>query len=157
MVDGGRWTVDGRRWTVDGGRWTVDGGRGLPFRPPSTAHHPPSTVHRPPITAEEQTWLEDFEKLVEKRLGDFNLTAETLADALAMSRASFFRQLKRLTGLTPAQYLDEARFQKARRLLEHREISSVKAAAYSVGFRQVKHFSQNYKKRFGKLPSEHVG
>ena len=114
----------------------------------------PSTVHRPPVTAEEQAWLEDFEKLVEKRLGDFNLTAEMLADALAMSRASFFRQLKRLTGLTPAQYLDEARFQTARRLLESREISSVKAAAYAVGFRQVKHFSQNYKKRFGKLPSE---
>jgi len=107
-----------------------------------------------PVTREEQTWLEDFEKQVEKRLDDFNLTAETLADALAMSRASFFRQLKRLTGLTPAQYLDEARFQKARRLLESREVSSVKAAAYSVGFRQVKHFSQNYKKRFGKLPSE---
>ena len=106
------------------------------------------------VSAEDQAWLEGFEKLVEKRLGDFNLTAEMLADALAMSRASFFRQLKRLTGLTPAQYVDEARFQKARRLLENREVSSVKAAAYTVGFRQVKHFSQNYKKRFGKLPSE---
>ncbi len=107
-----------------------------------------------PITAEDQTWLETCEQQVEQHLGDFNLTAETLADALAMSRASFFRQLKRLTGLTPAQYLDEARFQKARRLLENREVSSVKSAAYAVGFRQVKHFSQSYKKRFGKLPSE---
>ena len=92
--------------------------------------------------------------VVEKRLGDFNLTAEMLAEDMAMSRAPFFRYLKRLTGLTPAQYLDEARFQKARGLLESRQITSVKAVAYKVGFRQVKHFSQNYKKRFGKLPSE---
>lgn len=118
----------------------------------------PSTVARPSsvVTAEDQAWLEAFEVVVEKRLGDFNLTAEMLAEDMAMSRAPFFRYLKRLTGLTPAQYLDEARFQKARRLLEHREVSSVKAAAYTVGFRQVKHFSQNYKKRFGKLPSESV-
>ncbi|MBK8191713.1 MAG: response regulator [Lewinellaceae bacterium] len=118
----------------------------------------PATVARPSsvVTAEDQAWLEAFEVVVEKRLGDFNLTAETLAEDMAMSRAPFFRYLKRLTGLTPAQYLDEARFQKARRLLEHREVSSVKAAAYTVGFRQVKHFSQNYKKRFGKLPSESV-
>jgi signal transduction histidine kinase/DNA-binding response OmpR family regulator len=114
----------------------------------------PETFQPATFSLEDLAWLEAFEQVVEKRLGDSNLTAEMLADALAMSRASFFRQLKRLTGLTPAQYLDEARFQTARRLLESREVSSVKAAAYSVGFRQVKHFSQNYKKRFGKLPSE---
>jgi AraC-like DNA-binding protein len=80
-----------------------------------------------------------------------------LADEMAMSRAAFFRQLKRLTGLTPAHYIDEARFQKARSLFESRQASSVKVVAYKVGFRQVKHFSQNYKKRYGKLPSETIG
>ncbi|MCB0533545.1 MAG: response regulator [Lewinellaceae bacterium] len=110
----------------------------------------------PLASAEDMVWLENFEQIVEKRLGDFNLTADILAGEMAMSRAPFFRQLKRLTGLTPAQYLDEARFQKARRLLEQRKSSSVKSAAYSVGFRQVKHFSQNFKKRFGKLPSEFI-
>jgi AraC-like DNA-binding protein len=109
------------------------------------------------ISAEDQAWLERFELLLDKRLGDFNLTAEMLAEEMAMSRAPFFRHLKRLTGLTPAQYLDEARFQKARSLFETRQSNSVKAVAYKVGFRQVKHFSQNYKKRFGKLPSEVIG
>ncbi len=106
------------------------------------------------FSTDDQTWLENLEAVVNRRLGDFNLTAEMLAEEMTVSRAVFFRQLKRLTGLTPAQYLDEARFQKARRLFEQRELLSVKAVAYNVGFRQVKHFSQNYKKRFGKLPSE---
>ncbi len=132
--------------------------RNTPDNDPATgdglqAAAPPSPEH----SAEDRVWLEAFEKVVDKHLGDFNLTAETLADAMAMSRSPFFRQLKRLTGLTPAQYLDEARFQKARYLLENRQASSVKAAAYTVGFRQVKHFSQNYKKRFGKSPSEGAG
>ena len=84
----------------------------------------------------------------------FGGTAELLADQMAMSRSSLFRQLKRLTGLSPLQYVDEARFQKARMLLETRAVSSVKAAAYAVGLKQVKNFSQNYTKRFGKQPSE---
>ncbi len=35
------------------------------------------------------------------QLAAFNLTAELLADQMAMSRSSLFRQLKRLTGLLP--------------------------------------------------------
>lgn len=106
------------------------------------------------FSADDLAWLEQFEKVVERRLPHYELTAELLAGDMAMSRSTLFRQLKRLTGLTPMQYIDEARFQKARLLLETRAVSSVKAAAYAVGFKQVKHFSLNYKKRFGKLPSE---
>ncbi|MCB0644066.1 MAG: response regulator, partial [Phaeodactylibacter sp.] len=104
----------------------------------------------------EQLWLAGLEQVIQEKLGDFNLTAETLASTLAMSRAQFFREVKRLTGLTPSQYLQEARFQKARALLEHRDVASVKAAAYEVGFKQVKHFSQQFKKRFGRLPSDYL-
>lgn len=106
------------------------------------------------FSAEDQAWLEQFEQVVHDQLAAFNLTVELLAGQMAMSRSSLFRQLKRLTGLSPLQYVDEARFQKARMLLETRAVSSVKAAAYAVGFKQVKNFSQNYTKRFGKQPSE---
>lgn len=106
------------------------------------------------FSAEDQAWLAQFEQVVHDQLAAFNLTAELLADQMSMSRSSLFRQLKRLTGLSPLQYVDEARFQKARMLLETRAVSSVKAAAYAVGLKQVKNFSQNYTKRFGKQPSE---
>ncbi|MBI5915900.1 MAG: response regulator [Bacteroidetes bacterium] len=107
-------------------------------------------------TKEDIDWLERLEHLVNGKLSDSSLTAETLADALAMSRAQFFRQVKKLTGLTPAQYLDEARFRQARLLLETGEGRSVKAVAYEVGFRQVEHFSRQFKERFGKYPSEYL-
>ncbi|MCA0236408.1 MAG: response regulator [Bacteroidetes bacterium] len=106
------------------------------------------------FSADDLAWLEQFEQTVERRIPYHDLTADLLADDMAMSRSTLFRQLKRLTGLTPTEYVDEARFQKARLLLETRAVSSVKAAAYSVGLKQVKHFSLNYKKRFGKSPSE---
>jgi signal transduction histidine kinase/DNA-binding response OmpR family regulator len=106
------------------------------------------------FSADDLVWLEQFEQVVERRIPYYDLTADLLAADMAMSRSTLFRQLKRLTGLTPMEYVDEARFQKARLLLETRAVSSVKAAAYSVGLKQVKHFSLNYKKRFGKSPSE---
>jgi signal transduction histidine kinase/DNA-binding response OmpR family regulator len=108
------------------------------------------------VSGEDLEWLENLERSVQNKLADSHLTADTLADALAMSRAQFFRQIKKLTGLTPAQYLDEARFRQARLLLETGAVRSVKSAAFEVGFRQVEHFSRQFKARFGKYPSAYL-
>jgi signal transduction histidine kinase/DNA-binding response OmpR family regulator len=108
------------------------------------------------FTREDLEWLESLENLVDQHLKNANLTADTLADLLALSRASFFRQVKRLTGLTPAQYLDEARFSKARFLLENNPGMQVKEVAFKVGFLHVQHFSKRFRERYGKYPSEYL-
>ena len=58
--------------------------------------------------------------------------------------------------MTPSQFINEVRFWESRRLLEEGKISSVKAVAYSVGFKSVKNFSLNFKKRFGTTPSQYL-
>ncbi|MBD2705067.1 response regulator [Spirosoma sp. BT702] len=108
------------------------------------------------ISADEQLWLEKLEGLMAGRLGQFDLNADELADVLAMTRRTLYRTIKRLTGLTPAQYVAEARFQEARRLLETRQVSSVKQVAYRVGYRKVTYFSQVYQQRFGKNPTDYL-
>jgi signal transduction histidine kinase/DNA-binding response OmpR family regulator len=117
---------------------------------------PELNQHSLRIQAAEYTWLSALEKVVAENLKHPDLTVETLADQLAMSRTQFFREVKRLTGLTPAQYIDEARFRQARMQLEGGQLDSVKAAAYNAGFRQVEHFSRQFKQRFGKYPSEYL-
>ena len=108
------------------------------------------------VSGEDSDWLKRLENLTNDRLGDFNLTADDLADELAMSRRTFYRTVKRLTGLTPAQYLTEARFRQARYLLETRQVSTIKQVAHRVGFRQISHFSQTYQQRFGKQPADYL-
>ncbi|MVM33111.1 response regulator [Spirosoma sp. HMF4905] len=110
----------------------------------------------PVVSADEQHWLEQLEGLMAGRLGQFDLNADELADELAMTRRTLYRTIKRLTGLTPAQYMAEARFQEARRLLETRQVSSVKQVAYRVGYRQVSYFGQVYQQRFGKNPTDYL-
>jgi transcriptional regulator GlxA family with amidase domain len=48
------------------------------------------------------------------------------------------------------------RLQKARQLLEQQKVGSVKEIAYSVGFKHTNYFSQLFKERFRKRPSEYV-
>ncbi|MEZ0610399.1 ATP-binding protein [Fibrella sp. WM1] len=110
----------------------------------------------PLYTPDELKWLQRLEERTNDRLGDFELTTDELAAELAMSRSTFYRMCKRLTGLTPAQYLTEARFRQARLLLETRQVSTVKQVAHQVGFRQVNHFAQLYTQRFGRAPIDYL-
>lgn len=109
------------------------------------------------LTAQDLAWLSDLEKTVEQSLGGPNLSTDALADAMYMSRTKFFQQVKRLTGMTPNEYVLEVRFAKARTLLENRSATTVKSAAGSVGFRDVEYFSKQFRARFGKVPSEYLG
>ena len=107
------------------------------------------------ISKEDQQWLEEVEAITIRYLDDFSFTLDFMASKLMISRRQLFRRLKKLTGLTPHQYLVEVRLQKAREYLETRKYTYVKNVAYSVGFKDVDYFSKKYKARFGKLPSEY--
>jgi signal transduction histidine kinase/DNA-binding response OmpR family regulator/streptogramin lyase len=108
------------------------------------------------VSGEDRAWLEELESYTRQNAGKFNLTADMMADEMVLSRTQLFRKIKQLTGLTPSQYVQEVRFSNARILLEDKTYSTVKAVAYEVGFKHVKNFSQQFKKRYGKSPSEYL-
>lgn len=107
----------------------------------------------PIISKEAIKWLETVEDLSQKHLADTQFSIPKMAKTLAMSERSLQRQLKKLTGLTPNQYLQEVRLEEARKLLENKEFVTVNKVAYAVGFSDAKNFSRRFKQRFGKLPS----
>lgn len=106
------------------------------------------------LTQSDLEWLESFETFVKENLSNSFLNIPLLAGTFAMSESTLLRQVKRLTGLTPVQYIQEARLGKARQLLEDRVYNSVGEVAAEVGYDQVRSFSRIFQKRFGKLPSE---
>ncbi|GJM34409.1 MAG: hypothetical protein DHS20C18_34100 [Saprospiraceae bacterium] len=108
----------------------------------------------PALSKPDQEWLEIFEDYVQKNLSADILNIPTLASEFAMSESTLLRQLKRLTGLSPLQYLLEVRLSEARQLLENRIHNSISKVASEVGYSDVRSFSRSFKKRFGKLPSE---
>ncbi|AYQ33523.1 response regulator [Runella sp. SP2] len=110
----------------------------------------------PVVSVNDMVWLAQLESRVKLHLKETDYSVERMADDMALSRTQLFRKLKNLTGLSPQQYLQEVRLQQALYLLETRQEQSVKAVCYAVGLLQVKHFSQQFHRRFGRLPSSYL-
>jgi AraC-like DNA-binding protein len=86
---------------------------------------------------------------------DHPLRVEDLAEAAAMSRATFHRHFKAATAMSPLQYQKMIRLQQARRMLviENREATQV---AYAVGYESPSQFSREYARQFGTPPIRDV-
>ena len=116
----------------------------------------PETDLTPVVSVSDMAWLAQLESRVKLHLNETDYSVERMADDMALSRTQLFRKLKNLTGHSPQQYLQEVRLQQALYLLETKQAQSVKAVCYAVGLLQVKHFSQLFHRRFGKLPSAYL-
>ena len=106
------------------------------------------------LSKPDQDWLKSFEVYVQENMASDIISVPMLADEFAMSESTLLRQLKRLTGLSPGQYLQEIRLNAARQLLEKRSYRSIAEVAAAVGYGETRSFSRRFKKRFGKAPSE---
>ncbi len=76
---------------------------------------------------------------------------ENIAKDLGVSRTLLFRDFKRYTGSTPAQYLTNTRIRQAQLLLKGSDMS-IEQIAYAVGYNDAAHFSQVFKKALGITP-----
>ncbi|MEZ4988684.1 MAG: response regulator [Saprospiraceae bacterium] len=108
------------------------------------------------ISPDDLLWLSELEEQVLVHLSHFDFNLEQLSELIFLSPRQIRRRLKQITGLSFNHYLNEARFSKARQLLENAEVRSVKQLAYEVGMRDVKYFSQQFRAHFGKLPSDYL-
>ncbi len=122
-----------------------------------TVHVPGPRPARRLMTAGDQAWLAQFENYLTARLHDDRLTVPMMGEDFAMSESTLLRQLRRLTGLTPAKYLQEVRLAEARRLLDRLGAdAAIKGVAAAVGYDSARTFSRSFSRRFGLLPSEYA-
>lgn len=79
-----------------------------------------------------------------------DLTVVDLATMVGVSPDYFTRQFKRVTGITPVDYLRRYRIARAMELLKLGK--SVSETASQVGFRSLSHFSREFKAQLGVTP-----
>ena len=80
---------------------------------------------------------------------------DELAAIAGMSSATFHRQFKATTGMSPLHYQKELRLLAARRLLLS-STSNVETAATAVGYESASQFSREYARMFGRPPRRDV-
>ena len=83
----------------------------------------------------------------------FDLSVEQIAGFTGRSLAAFKRDFKRVSNIPPQKWLIEKRLKVAHQKIrnENRKVSDV---YLEVGFKNLSHFSNAYKKQFGVAPSK---
>ena len=106
------------------------------------------------LSHQDLLFIEHLQKSVEENIHDEEFSIDTLAEQLNMSRSSFYRKIKALTGITPTDYLKTARMNKAANLLKEGCRSS--EVAERVGFTSSSYFAKCFRAQFGCLPKDYA-
>ena len=92
--------------------------------------------------------LDRYARLSAEALG---FTLEELARIAHLSRSTFLRRFKSITGGTPAEYVTDLRVSAAKSMLVDTAIS-ISDIAITVGFYDSPHFSRVFKSKTGLSP-----
>lgn len=98
-----------------------------------------------------EPWKIDIMDFMEDNYA-YDLTMEDVAHYTGRSLATFKRDFKKLSALSPQKWLMKKRLDIARDKLLH-ENKKVSDVYLEVGFKNISHFSSAYKKQFGYPPS----
>ncbi|WP_020567031.1 ATP-binding protein [Neolewinella persica] len=113
-----------------------------------------ATVETPSVDA---AWLKELEVLAREALAkQLPLNAEYLASSSHISKRTLQRHLRAATGLSTKQYLLEIKLDRARALLETKQIKTVAEAAHASGFSTPTYFSRIFEERFGRRPISYL-
>lgn len=106
------------------------------------------------ISPEDDALLKRVTEFVESHLSDSEISIGDMASAAATSRSGLLRKMKSLTGVTPLEFLREARIKQACRLLKETD-ETVAGIAWKSGFADAKYFSRCFKSSVGCSPTEY--
>ncbi len=103
------------------------------------------------LAKRDQSFIESVNKIIENRYAEADFGVEILSFEMNMSRSTFYRKFKALTGVSAADYLRKIRLHKAAGYLQQEDIP-VSLVAERVGFQSVSHFRKCFKEEFGETP-----
>jgi signal transduction histidine kinase/DNA-binding response OmpR family regulator/ligand-binding sensor domain-containing protein len=106
----------------------------------------------PGLTKRDQEFIARINIIIDQRYGDPFFNVEKLSEEMFMSRSTFYRKFKDLTGVAAADYIRKIRLNKAAALLRYDDLS-VSQVAENVGFQSMAHFRKCFKMAFGETPS----
>lgn len=101
----------------------------------------------------DEAFLNNIIKLVDEHTDNPDFGVAMLSRMVAMSQPVLLKKIKAITGMSANEFVKSLRLKKAcNLLLENRY--TVFEVAYMVGYENSKYFSKEFKKEFGRTPTE---
>lgn len=97
--------------------------------------------------------LQNFKSYVEEHIYD-NISINSLAEALGMSRSTLYRQFKEITDVNPLEVITMIRLKRAVRSMLF-ERKSVAQAAFDAGFSSPSYFTKTFIRYYNEKPSDY--
>jgi AraC-like DNA-binding protein len=107
------------------------------------------------IKSEDSKFIEQLHGIIEENLSNPLFTVGDLGKKLYMSRASMYRKIHYLSGLSPQLYIRSYRLKRAAQLLEN-HYGNVTEVCFKVGFTSTAYFAKCFKEEFHQTPKTFV-
>ena len=107
------------------------------------------------IESEEDKLMKKLIDYIDRNISDTEISVETLAAEMGVSRAQLFRKTRAVLGQTPNELLKSMRLKKAEQLLRQGNLR-ISDIAFEVGFPNPQYFSQSFVKMYGATPSAYL-
>lgn len=107
------------------------------------------------INQTQQNFINKIMEFMELNLDNPKFDVPMLSEEMSMSQPVLYKKIRALTGLSVNDFIKSFRLKKAAQLLQNNN-GNISEIAFSVGFRDRKYFSAEFKKQFGQTPSEFI-
>lgn len=104
----------------------------------------------------DEEFLNRMNEIIEQNFSNPDLSVDSLAEQLCISRSGLFSKIRTLAEVTPNELIQLVRLKKAASLLLENKYR-VSEICYMVGFNNPSYFTKCFQKQFGVKPSEYVG
>ncbi|WP_342155302.1 hybrid sensor histidine kinase/response regulator transcription factor [Joostella sp. CR20] len=104
-------------------------------------------------TSLDKEFIQKALNYINDNIDDSNISVETLAAHLNLSRSQVYRKIKALTNQTANEFIRNIRLHKAKVLIESGN-TNISDVSFSVGFSTSSYFTKCFKNYFGILPTQ---
>ena len=105
------------------------------------------------VESNDELFMSRYIELVKQNFTNPDLDIDMICRNLGMSRASFYKKLKAVTDLSPAEMIRNIRLESAAQLLKESDLS-ISEIAVQVGFGSNSYFGTCFKSLYGVSPKE---
>lgn len=107
------------------------------------------------ISRKDKEFIERLHTEIESHIAELDFSIDNIAETMFMSRSSFYRKIKSISGMSPSDYLKMIRLNKAAELIIEGNLS-ISEICEQVAFSSSSYFAKCFKTQFGVLPKDYT-